>query len=79
MKRRTGVQRAAAEAQAAAMSELFETGTDPFGRPVAWATIERTGEQLDMLTDPPVHGPWCGIPCGRPGTCDRGASRDADR
>lgn len=28
--------------------QMFETGTDPFGRPVAWATVERTGEQLDM-------------------------------
>lgn len=30
---------------------MFETGSDPFGRPVAWATTERTGEQLDMLAD----------------------------
>lgn len=92
MKNRKSVGQAAAQAQSQAMA-MFETGSDPFGRPVAWATEERTGEQSTFTYDhpsaapvravvqraiaeggeviteipAPVHGSWCGTPCGRPG------------
>lgn len=69
MKNRKSVGQAAAQAQTQAMT-MFETGTDPFGRPVAWATTERTGEQLTMDAPAPVHGSWCGTPCGRPGAAE---------
>lgn len=29
--------------------QMIETGADVFGRPVAWATVERTGEQSALF------------------------------